>query len=81
MSQTTDSPRTSSESFVVVNTTPSSSSDTEIMEKKAPREFIVGKPSKKQGEHHESINALWNLKWKKRVSDFTDSQRLWKWIC
>jgi hypothetical protein len=68
MSQTTDSPRSSSESFVVVDTIPSSSPNSEIIQKKMPREFIVGKPSKKQGEHHESINALWNLKWKKRVS-------------
>lgn len=31
-------------------------------------EYIVGKGTPKKGEHHESINALWNLKWKKRVS-------------
>jgi hypothetical protein len=77
MSQTTNSSRTSSESFVIVDTQSNSSSNPEITEKKMPREFIVGKPSKKQGEHHESINALWNLKWKKRVRDSAQIKRLW----
>lgn len=33
-----------------------------------PPPYFVGKPTPKQGAHHESIMALWELKWKKRVS-------------
>ncbi len=33
-----------------------------------PPPYFVGAPTPKQGAHHESIRALWELKWKKRVS-------------
>lgn len=33
-----------------------------------PPPYFVGQPTPKQGAHHESIMALWELKWKKRVS-------------
>ncbi len=35
-----------------------------------PSPYFVGAPTPKQGAHHESIRALWELKWKKRVSWF-----------
>ncbi|KAL9101311.1 MAG: hypothetical protein Q9163_003423 [Psora crenata] len=33
-----------------------------------PPPYHIGVPSAKHGEHHKSISALWELKWKKRAS-------------
>ncbi|OCL14476.1 yellowish-green 1-like protein [Glonium stellatum] len=33
-----------------------------------PPPYFVGEPTPKQGAHHESINALWEIKWKKRAT-------------
>lgn len=32
-----------------------------------PPPYHIGVPTAKHGEHHKSISALWELKWKKRV--------------
>jgi hypothetical protein len=35
--------------------------------------YFVGEPSPKEGQHHNSIKDLWELKWKKKVQTFNSS--------
>lgn len=35
--------------------------------------YFVGEPSPKEGQHHNSVKDLWDLKWKKKVQNSNSS--------